>query len=391
MFANLISKKLAHTLVILSIIAICVGSYQLLWSKNSSDSLKTFLIGNIRSCASDKPSNLKCLSSLASESLKKYSLEQIESSLEENKLDPDLSACHPFGHFLGRQGYSQEKNIKTVWDKCNTSCHNGCQHGIFEQYFMDKKLYEYDEKDLDALLTKEVPSLCGEPKDHPTPRHYSDCLHAIGHGAFLMTEQDLERSLRLCDAFESIDQSELCFAGIFHENTDSSTNEAHTRVYLDAKDPMYPCNTLDSRYQRVCYKYQGSLFRFFSGSWEGTVALCYKEPSAYQEDCFSHYGAMQAAFSGTVIRDNCYLISEDNFLKTCIKGAINNLSGKYIKQPQPLIALCASLREDLKPSCYSEMGEMIQGWSSKSSEYSQYCDQIDEKNYVSVCKNSLHL
>ncbi len=71
-------------------------------------------------------------------------------------------------------------------------------------------------------------------------------------------ENDLFESLETCDMLTDGWERERCYGGVFMENVVNRDNPAHPSKYLEADQPLYPCDVVEPRYKNECYQRQTS-------------------------------------------------------------------------------------------------------------------------------------
>ena len=163
----------------------------------------------------------QCLKQAAKDFSERFSLQEVLAVFEKNEQKPELIAtCHEETHYLSREEYQKKKNIRDVFASCNHSCLGGCFHGAVEGYFIEKNIAIGSEDD--SEVSGEIPQICGQQKDYEKTQQHTECLHGLGHAVMFLTENDLIRSLKLCDNLKTKSEQELCFTGAFMANVDGA-------------------------------------------------------------------------------------------------------------------------------------------------------------------------
>src|SRR5215813_10903651 len=169
-----------------------------------------------------KAGNDECLELLYRAELEKRSpAELLDSVRRYEEEDAGLRlACHPVVHALGREIFRVKGNIHDAFLACDQTCHSGCYHGAVERFLRgDSKAPARHVTESEIL--RRVPTAC----DAKAPRRvYFQCLHGLGHALMFFTENDLETSLKGCDALIDTWSQESCYGGVFMENLVSSLN-----------------------------------------------------------------------------------------------------------------------------------------------------------------------
>lgn len=304
-----------------------------------------------------------------------------------NEQYPEIySRCHEATHYLSRNEYEKVKSIAQVYSQCNSTCHGGCYHGTLEQYLAEKDLTY-------SRLKGEFPKVCGTPADFATPLVFNECMHGLGHAAMFVTDMEVRDSLTLCDTLEAGKEQERCFSGVFMENSSSSTNNDHPGRYVKRDDPLFPCNVLDEKYAKICWRYQSSHFALITNhNWSETAALCQRVPERYQDDCVRTIGTNQVGFTQdtTLMRKNCSLMPNSHFQETCLQGVISSFAYRFVGDEQRMENFCTSVKEKFQEACFKQMGISVVDWSKDATEALAWCGKIASSQFSSWCKSAVN-
>jgi hypothetical protein len=151
-----------------------------------------------------------------------------------------LRSCHAIAHSVGHAAYAKYRDFATAVQYQDDICGSGYLHGVVESRFASVK-------DIYA----EMGTICDA---YIAINQGGKCLHGVGHGLMRVTNNNLPRSIQLCDTY-SLDIFKIrCSEGVFMENfgTDLSV---HFSRYLRRSDPMYPCAQQTDFYKGTCYFY----------------------------------------------------------------------------------------------------------------------------------------
>lgn len=332
-----------------------------------------------------------CLKNAAQTFLKQFPLNTVLATIEHNEKDTDVfNNCHELTHYLGREQFHETKDVGKTLSQCSYACFSGCMHGALEGYFIEKDI-PLDSSE--ALVRNEVGSICGKQQDYEQPELFSQCLHGIGHAMMFITQADLPRSLTLCDALPESRQQNLCYSGVFMENSTSSTNKDHPSQFRKADDPMYPCTILDQRYQSMCYQLQAMTFYEHTGyDLQKTFALCEQVPQIHRTTCYKTLGSQQVGYTqdATVIKERCELVPEDAKRQACIFGVITAMSTRFGSDITRMNNFCSVVNTTDKELCYRTVGISLQKWSNNTTEALELCKKIEEPQQREWC-NELSL
>lgn len=332
--------------------------------------------------------NDNCYDNTAKDFLNKFTLAQIFDVFEKNENHPAIFAtCHQTMHLIGGNEYKRTKDIKTVMSRCSPVCFEGCYDGVIDEYFYEKSiaLSGLD----DSTIVKESKGICGKAEDHEHTQLFNQCLHALGHTIMYVTQDDLPRSLKLCD---QLTDPHRCHSGAFMQNSYDFKGIDHAKTkYLKEDDPMYPCNTLDDKYKKMCYAKQAQHFFEISGqSWEKTIGLCQQVPNEYQDGCFHKIGILDT-YSFSDVKDLnqiCLKVQNPKNRDSCIGGVASHI---IIRKPGDIdktIAFCSQVNAENKKTCYAWFGSALRSWEKDQEGLNKTCEKIKDKEYISDCQTA---
>ena len=301
----------------------------------------------------------------------------------ENEKYPEIYArCHEVTHYLSRLEFDMQQSIAKVYAQCDSTCHGGCYHGTMEAYLKEKT------NETPFNLNSQFAKICGKENDYQRPIEFNECLHGMGHAAMFVTEMELMQSLKLCDTIEKQEYKERCYTGIFMENSSSSTSFDHTSIYIKKDDPFYPCNSLDEKYQPLCWQYQSSYFSIISNQdWEKVAKLCLQIPSKYQDRCFRTIGTNQVGFTPSLMlmKKDCDLMPSENFKNICVAGVASSLSYRFVGDMQKMIDFCSLADYQNKESCFKQIGNGVLDWDKNKDVAKKECQKILDPQGQSWC------
>ncbi len=359
-------------------------------SPQKSATLENDILSKIHVCFEKKVGQNNCYKEVAHDFLKNSNLEEALNILQKNQTQPEIfQSCHQMAHLLGREEYNLKKSVGESLTKCSPVCFAGCYHGVLEGYFIEKNLSASADN---SLIAKEVSALCGKKEGYKNNELYNQCLHGLGHAVMFLAENELPRSLKLCDELQTQSDQEWCYSGAFMENSTSSTNKDHPSQYLRADDPMYPCTILDQKYLNMCYALQSFYFAEVSNyDWNKTIGLCHMVPIAYQATCFRSIGQNLVGFTQDLetIKKNCSLIVEDESEKACVQGVVLALSSKYNGDYSRMVKFCSIVDQKNKRICYDQLRLSMQDWFKNPQDLKNVCLTIPEEEYKAECTKAI--
>jgi len=315
-----------------------------------------------------------------------FGLKKTLNLFKENENYQEVYArCHEVTHYLSRAEYERLGSISKVYAQCDSTCHGGCYHGTLEAYLKSKNLE-------DGELKKEFGKICGRKEDHPTPLIFNECFHGLGHAAMFIKDMELKESLELCDTISSQQYRERCFTGVFMENSSSSTSFDHQSKYIKADDPNYPCNSLDEKYQSLCWQYQSSYFSIISSQdWNKVARLCLEIPEKYQDRCFRTIGTNQVGFTRDIqtMKDDCNLMPSEHFRDVCVGGVVSSLSYRFVGDLEKMIEFCSLVNSNNKETCFKQIGSGISDWNANKDLVKDDCRKIQDPEGKDWCLSVL--
>lgn len=307
-------------------------------------------------------------------------------TLKTNEEYPEVYArCHEVTHYLSRFEYDKLKNIAKVYAQCDSTCHGGCYHGTMEAYLKEKQLAQESVSD---HFTK----VCGKIEDYQNALEFNECLHGLGHAAMFVTDMELRQSLSLCDNISGLKERERCYTGVFMENSSSSTSNDHQSIYLKADDPNYPCNSLEEKYQAMCWQYQSSYFAIISNQdWTKVAAMCLQIPPQYQDRCVRTIGTNQVGFTPQlkVMKQDCDLMPNVHFQSVCVEGVISSFAYRFVGDFDRMIEFCSIANPENKEACFKQMGTAFMDWTTDKGLAKSNCSKIPDPQGVSWCTEAI--
>lgn len=293
------------------------------------------------------------------ESTEKLSVKEYESEVEYyvaimNKLDPResltelrknietdkalLRSCHSITHTVGQEAFVKYADFKKAMEYLDEVCNTGYMHGVIEMRFSQSENIEEDLK-----------NVCdGHDEDR--------CMHGVGHGVMFYTQNDLPKSLKMCESFPQLSSQLYCSEGVFMENFNLD-QKTHPSQYLSETDLFYPCSTQKEKYKYPCYYY--APLHYF-----GVVEKTYEQGIDWCNE------------------------AEERFVIHCVRGVSAVAIKQNISNPKLVEAACMTAEPNQIPYCIDGfVGLYINHYNSIDKAY-QLCDTLLPSNQ-STCKSSV--
>lgn len=355
---------------------------------DSGKDARNFILTAINDCYKKEGTN-GCYKRLAQDIFARFPANLIFRIFEENESRPEMfTNCHEVMHYIGRDIYRKEGSVPNALGSCSHVCFEGCLHGVTEGFVLEKHLSIGTGND--EQIASEIPTICGKREAYEKTQLFDQCIHGIGHAAMLLTENDVPRALKLCDFLRVVMENELCYSGVFMENSNSSTNKDHPSKYVKANDPFYPCAILEEKYRKMCYELQSfKLIEFIKNDWQKTFTMCSKIDRKYQAVCYKSLGSTQVGFTqdDEVRRKNCDFAPPGYYRDVCVRGVVGALATRYGGDVAKIISFCNIADAINKKACYSQMGMSLMEWHRETGKVADLCSQIPDQSYQKFCKN----
>ena len=324
-----------------------------------------------------------CYNLVAQVLYNQFGLSQTLQGLKTNEEHMEVYArCHEVTHYLSRFEYEKQKNIAKVYAQCDSTCHGGCYHGTMEAFLKEKN-------DLGGKnLSQEFAKVCGSESDYQKRLEFNECLHGLGHAAMFVTDMELKNSLALCDNLGEKIHKDRCYSGVFMENSSSSTSFDHQSKYISQDDPFYPCNSLEEKYQELCWQYQSSYFSIISSQdWKKVAALCMQVPKEYQDKCIRTIGTNQVGFTRDLskMKDDCSLMPSPHFKNICVGGVVSSLSYRFVGDTKKMVDFCNLVDPQNKETCFRQIGMSMLDWDANKNIAIQNCQTISSNEGKDWC------
>lgn len=329
------------------------------------------LVKTMKDCMGRGVDRGKCMDAYVKEFLKAFSVKDALALIQRgmNSDRTILVQCHDIAHSVGRESFTKYEKVDDAFEACDQTCHSGCYHGVMERVFVSEgtSADHVSEQDLRA----KIPTICTAHEGKPI-RFKFQCLHGVGHAIMFLLDNDLPKSMAVCDLMPTYYDQSSCWGGVLMENVTSF--EKSTR-WIRYGDPHYPCNSLDEKYRTSCYTMQTSIMFENGLSPEKIVEEC-RNADAARMTCVQSLGR---DISSNTRNNFPYGISVCNPLPederhACIQGilyAFMDLTwdGQYA------FGLCDALpREEDKPFCYERSAQYLRGsLGIEKSAVEEYC------------------
>lgn len=353
--------------------------------KDTKFSIKSAsLVDQIKTCQNLEKKS-QCFQQMAQSWVDNYTISQINQEIQTHEFEPEIYAdCHQIMHYVGRSSYKKIGDLGKTLALGTNVCFEGFDHGAVEGYVIENGI-DADDPNISNI----IPKICGPDTNFEKRELFQQCNHGIGHAMMLLTNNNLPRSLKLCDYLNEPMNQSYCYSGVFMENSNSSTNKDHPSKFYKADDPFYPCTILDHKYQATCYELQSFKFYEYANlDWPKTFSMCQQVPQEFQDLCYKTQGSYQVGFSQDykVMKENCELAPK-NSINTCVAGTVGTIITRFGPNIQMATNYCSILGTENKNACYNQLGLSLTVWTTSKEDIQNWCAAIEEEIYKKICLN----
>ncbi len=334
-----------------------------------------------------------CLKKLAEKAVKNYTISSIDDELSKIKENQKLQWCHEFMHYAGWSLFDKTDSLYDAFQMASSKCDSGQYHGIVEQ-FINKVNLKYDST---QFVEKIIDECYKGISDRKLPMSMQGlCFHGLGHGFMFITDNDLPKSLKLCDKLEG-GFAHACYSGSYMENIQSKQigrNSAHVSKFsFNKDDPDYPCNTLEENYKEYCYKYKGiSNVVKTLGDFEESFRMCLQVDKKYTKTCFFGVGSNIPGpfWSSREAGEKCSTalkVSSEAY-EQCIFGGMSFLLQVNVGDPQSAVEYCSAIKNEYKNLCYQASGLYFKSWLNQQETLEDKCRAFSDLQAERICLSS---
>ncbi len=250
-----------------------------------------------------------------------------------------LRSCHSLTHEIGQAAYGKYKDFGVALEYQDEICNSGYLHGVIESRFLETS---------DIFAT--IQTICDK---YNVEKYIGwECYHGIGHGVMYYTQNDMPRSLSLCDTFENRSMRSTCINGVFMENFNTDQKLHHSK-YLKANDPAYPCKEQSAYDKADCYLYAPTYYlSLHKNDYLGALKWCNTVEQGFALICIRGVGsqAIKENIQDPFAVESICMSGDSQETYACISGMV----GLYINhfgQIDEADELCDKLKPSNKPAC----------------------------------------
>lgn len=248
-------------------------------------------------------------------------------------------SCHDLVHEIGHESYEKYGDFGQTMQYQDELCNSGYLHGIIESHFGRSQ-----------NIFSTMKSVC---KNYNATTFIGwECFHGVGHGLMYFTENDLPKSLSLCDTYNNVDAQMACINGVFMENFNID-QKLHQSKFIDANKPFFPCTEQKNRYKTDCYLYAPNYFLSINkNDYSQALKLCKTAEKDFRLTCATGVGsqAIKEHINNPKLVESVCMQGSSEEIHACITGMV----GLYINHFGRLNEakkLCSKFEESNQSTC----------------------------------------
>jgi hypothetical protein len=224
---------------------------------------------------------------------------------------------HQLAHALGREALTRSGGDPSVLGQCRPVFASGCYHGVVEALLQLRG----------RIDMTELQRMCAAAGGTGARGPVHECVHGLGHGVLGATGQDIDATLRYCDALSGSTFVVACREGAFMEAITRALGGqgehlAHLHGFhgahhggalsIDPANPYSPCDHYADPYGESCWLFQGFvILRRVGFDPAEALRLCDAAPSGRADRCYESIGHQLA---GLFQRSDAWVVEQ------CDKG-----------------------------------------------------------------------
>jgi hypothetical protein len=372
-------------------VAICIGAYFL-----AAGTLRVYAIyhpaaslSSIASCfarSSDPNFTSDCLDTTIQNLLKTHTTQELMNYVVASTTPSVVvNDCHPIGHVVGEMTYKKYGSMEQALSQCSNNCRSACTHGVIGEGVLEQMGEGYSDDDIahadKAKFEKLATWYCGQS---------TTICHAIGHLAYIITQNDAG-ALGVCDtASSNAWYRENCYQGVFMERAGTFINElfptgADKVPSVQQNSYTYPCTDLPEQYHSACFlfliAYQEPLFAKDGlttpqEKLQKETQVCESLSGMDRADCFTGIGAstMTIGFSNLNAPSTqllCNVFPAETDRSACSLGVLSQFLYTNVSD---MYTYCENINEEGRRAlCYDAAFEWIESRKSVTNDPAAVC------------------
>lgn len=398
---NIYYKVAAFILLLGAIGVLYMDSFSMqTFSFTGSRSLDAYANEILTKCkdADDRP---ECYDEQIPELMSELSMEETFSVTKRiQEEDNSYWYCHVLGHEISaKETRKDPSNWKEVVSRCPSNlCSNGCIHGAFQERFSANALPDSSIEELTPILS----DVCKKRNNwNPTGVEKATCYHALGHLTMYVTDGNVDKSLRLCDATTEKDSADrfaqLCYDGVYMQvfqplgaEDKALVKDIEPETQAEARQF---CNRFSGKRRSSCHTESWPLFREQLLQPNGIVSFCsvFNGQPKEKERCYNagfYVITAQVRFDEERVVDICGNTDNTHVRDRCFANAASRMIETDARLIDKAIRICRKAEEfGSGDECYDELAFFSSYMFRRGSEpFERLCSNMPQE-WRSTCRN----
>jgi mono/diheme cytochrome c family protein len=288
--------------------------------------------------------------------------------------------CHQIAHEIGHAAYVRyHDNAAQALAHGAMTCWSGYYHGVIERAFGGL---------VKAQVTAAARRLCAGRELRTSTFLLYQCVHGLGHGLMIYSQNDLPYSLRVCDRLRTAWDRSSCTGGVFMQNFLPGPMQIAPTRWVSKKDLLYPCDAVAARDKLYCYLMVTSrILPAVDYRWRTAAAWCRRAERAWVVTCFQSYGRDASGFSNQnppQIVKLCANAGAGAGERECIYGAARDLTANDAG-PARASRMCLLAPAATRSYCFEGIGTIVGGFANEAADRRARCNAGVPERWRAAC------
>ncbi len=286
--------------------------------------------------------------------------------------------CHQITHEIGHAAYVRyHHDAALALANGAMTCWSGYYHGVVERAFGGVPR---------AGVTVVARRLCTGKALHTSTFLLYQCVHGLGHGLMIYSQNDLPFSLGVCDRLKTLWDRSSCTGGVFMQNFLPGPMQMLPTKWLSKSNLLYPCTVVAARDKLYCYLMVTSRILPEVGyRWDVAARWCRRAEKAWIVTCFQSFGRDA---SGSTTQTPSRILPICKFAGTmereCIYGAARDLTANDAGARRAT-RLCLAAPANVRAYCFEGIGTILGGFANGTAARRARCDEFVPPRWRPAC------
>jgi cytochrome c553 len=283
--------------------------------------------------------------------------------------------CHQIAHEIGHAAFVRyHGNAAEALGNGSMTCWSGYYHGVIERAFGGVPR---------SKVAAKARGLCTGAEIHRNAFVLYQCVHGLGHGLMIYSDDDLPFALRVCDELQTEWDQTSCTGGVFMQNL--MPMQGIKTKWLRPHDPLYPCTAVKRRDKLYCYLMVTSRILPTVGyNWRKAARGCRRAERGWVATCFQSFGrdaSGQTVQNPAQIVAICHMAGEME--RECIYGAARDLTSNDANGSRAA-RMCSLAPAATRSYCFYGIGTILGGFKNLAEERRAECAKVTRR-YLGDC------